>query len=371
MTGSAADQRHERVAPRRTTAGSAPCAAPRSSTRRPAPPSRRRRAAARPAAAARRVASAETRIRSNGASSGRPSTSGSAGSIRGLRQLLRREVRRGRTSTSSGTISTPTTATAGADEVGPSRAVVHPDPQPTSSTRVPGRTSSSRSIVRTVLGWLLVWPCPIGSGPVQPANRRWCPRQEVLGDRREGPGETRPRGRPAGPAHAVAGRRPRSRLGRLDLAVLGRRRGGQLPEQPARWSRRPRARPGRTRPGWPATAGRSADLADVLQRRGVHLVRGGGRLEVVQGPDVAAHAVYTVRRPPGSNVTAISRSTSRATTATRPSSSGSVRPTGVAAGDHRCRSGPACRRRRRAAPRTGAPGAQSCTVVTTVRRSGR
>ena len=36
--------------------------------------------------------------------------------------------------------------------------VVQPDPEPTSSTRIPGRTRSARSIARTVVGWLLVCP---------------------------------------------------------------------------------------------------------------------------------------------------------------------------------------------------------------------
>ena len=60
-----------------------------------------------------------------------------------------------------------------------SSAVVHPEPEPTSSTRCPGRTSSSRSIASTVRGWELVWPRPMSIGPSYPARRRWLPRQEA------------------------------------------------------------------------------------------------------------------------------------------------------------------------------------------------
>ena len=42
--------------------------------------------------------------------------------------------------------------------------------------------------------------------------------------------------------------------------------------------------------------GGAGDLAHVLQGSGVHLVRGGGRLEVVEGVNVAAHAP-TIRGP--------------------------------------------------------------------------
>ena len=43
--------------------------------------------------------------------------------------------------------------------------MVQPEPEPTSRTRSPGRTSSSRSIAETVLGWELVCPWPMSSGP--------------------------------------------------------------------------------------------------------------------------------------------------------------------------------------------------------------
>ena len=41
---------------------------------------------------------------------------------------------------------------------------------------------------------------------------------------------------------------------------------------------------------------RAADLADVLERSGAHLVLGGGRLEVVQRADVPAHGRSLVGR---------------------------------------------------------------------------
>src|SRR3989344_3032580 len=44
-----------------------------------------------------------------------------------------------------------------------SRAAAQPDPEPTSSTRSPGWGSSHSSIILTVVGWLIVWPKPIGS----------------------------------------------------------------------------------------------------------------------------------------------------------------------------------------------------------------
>ena len=50
--------------------------------------------------------------------------------------------------------------------------MVHPDPEPTSSTLCPGCTSSSSSMARTVRGWLLVWPWPMSSGPSYQARRR-------------------------------------------------------------------------------------------------------------------------------------------------------------------------------------------------------
>ena len=76
-------------------------------------------------------------------------------------------------STSAGTLSTPST-----DPVGPhSRAriaVVHPEPEPTSSTRSPSRTSSSSSMARTVLGCEFVCPWPIGSAVSARAKNRWA-----------------------------------------------------------------------------------------------------------------------------------------------------------------------------------------------------
>ena len=59
--------------------------------------------------------------------------------------------------TSSAIRSTPITNPAGPTSRA-SSTVVQPDPEPTSSTRIPGRTRSARSIARTVVGWLLVCP---------------------------------------------------------------------------------------------------------------------------------------------------------------------------------------------------------------------
>ena len=53
-----------------------------------------------------------------------------------------------------------------------SSAVVQPEPVPTSSTRSPGRTSSSRSIASTVRGCELVCPWPISIGPSYAARSR-------------------------------------------------------------------------------------------------------------------------------------------------------------------------------------------------------
>src|SRR5690625_3174070 len=53
-------------------------------------------------------------------------------------------------------------------------AVVHPEPEPTSNTRCPGRASRSVSISRTVVGWEHVAPCPIVSGWSASAKRCWC-----------------------------------------------------------------------------------------------------------------------------------------------------------------------------------------------------
>src|SRR5205085_4275030 len=76
----------------------------------------------------------------------------------------------------------------------------------------------------------------------------------------------------------------------LDLAVLWRRARLEGVQQLARCRchgvdgvlERLRVRPRRLV--------EAADLAHVLERRAAHLVLGGGRLEVVEGPDVSAHA---------------------------------------------------------------------------------
>ena len=109
------------------------------------------------------VAMADTSTRSNGASSGAPSTPATDARTRahGIRAASTFALP---VSTRSGTRSSPSTEPVGPTRAA-SRAVVQPDPDPTSSTRCPGRTSSSSSIARTVRGWLLVWPWPMSSGP--------------------------------------------------------------------------------------------------------------------------------------------------------------------------------------------------------------
>ena len=109
------------------------------------------------------VAMADTSTRSNGASSGAPSTPATDARTRahGIRAASTLALP---VSTRSGTRSSPSTEPVGPTRAA-SRAVVQPDPDPTSSTRCPGRTSSSSSIARTVRGWLLVWPWPMSSGP--------------------------------------------------------------------------------------------------------------------------------------------------------------------------------------------------------------
>src|SRR3954469_833962 len=87
----------------------------------------------------------------------------------------------------------------------------------------------------------------------------------------------------------VAQPRPLPGLRRLDLPVLRRRGGHQRVQQAGR--HRGHLLDGAVeRLGvGPRGLRRPADLADVLQRRGVHLVEGGGRLEVAQRTDVPAH----------------------------------------------------------------------------------
>src|SRR5690606_24793931 len=91
-------------------------------------------------------------------------------------------------------------------------------------------------------------------------------------------------------------------LGRLDLAVLGRSGGGEAVEQVARGGgdlTDRRVEGLLVGPGWLRGA---ADLADVLQRRGLHRVVGGRGREVVEGADVAAHVRHgtpiSLRRGP-------------------------------------------------------------------------
>ena len=87
------------------------------------------------------------------------------------------------------------------------------------------------------------------------------------------------------------------RLDRLVLAVLRRRGAGQVPRAGA-GSTCATSCTASSNAAWLAADGlrRAADLADVLQRGGVHLVAGGRRLEVVQGPDVSAHATSLPRQ---------------------------------------------------------------------------
>ena len=85
---------------------------------------------------------------------------------------------------------------------------------------------------------------------------------------------------------------PGARLGRLDLAVLGRRVRDQLGEQARRRPRPPRRSRARTPRRWPATACvKPLILRTYCSRGGTHLGVGRGRLEVVEGADVAAHAL--------------------------------------------------------------------------------
>ena len=72
---------------------------------------------------------------------------------------------------SDGSSSTPTTVPPGPTSQA-SRAVVQPEPAPTSSTWWPGRTSSWSSMVRTVEGCEHVWRAPIGSARSTAAKRR-------------------------------------------------------------------------------------------------------------------------------------------------------------------------------------------------------
>ena len=73
--------------------------------------------------------------------------------------------------------------------------------------------------------------------------------------------------------------------------------GFQVTSASSRWAGSHGRPPGRPRSKAAWVRGRRlrtpTDLADVLQRGGVHLVRGGRRLEVVQGADVAAHADHS------------------------------------------------------------------------------
>ena len=85
---------------------------------------------------------------------------------------------------------------------------------------------------------------------------------------------------------------------RLDLAVAGRRGGGQLTKQQGGRLRDgvhgllEGGRVGARRPG------RTADLAHVLERRRAHLLVAGRRLKVVEDVNVPAHGKLLQRPPP-------------------------------------------------------------------------
>src|SRR4051812_16512842 len=121
----------------------------------------------------------------------------------------------------------------------------------------------------------------------------------------------------------VAGARAGTALLRLDLPVLGRGRGHQVVEEML----------GRMRDvvhcaveGLPVGLGRmsgATDLAHELERGIAHLLRGRGRLEVVEWADVAAHGSSLRGGPSGHTVK--NSTDSPATRTTRPSASGSVR----------------------------------------------
>src|SRR5688572_8486831 len=110
-----------------------------------------------------------------------------------------------------------------------------------------------------------------------------------------------PRGPSCGPSSRsgtrVALLGPGSRLGGLLLAVLRRCVGGQVLQQPSGGCLDlGNGLVERLLVGLRGLGG-SADLADVLEGGPVHLVPRGGRLEVVQGSDVAAHADESTPEP--------------------------------------------------------------------------
>src|SRR5690606_23123493 len=110
-------------------------------------------------------------------------------------------------------------------------------------------------------------------------------------------GPSRPRGSSvsvAGRAGGVADRpvapgRARPRLGRLDLAVLGRRVGLQGVDEAPRRGRDLLDRRRERRLVRPRRLLEPADLADVLQGGGAYLLVGGRRVEVEERLDAAAH----------------------------------------------------------------------------------
>jgi hypothetical protein len=89
-------------------------------------------------------------------------------------------------------------------------------------------------------------------------------------------------------------RRAGARLGGLDGAIARRRVGDEAAEQLVRRLRHRldgAVEGGLVRLGRPIEA---AQLAHELQRRGADLLIGGGRLEIMQGPDIAAHGASLI-----------------------------------------------------------------------------
>ena len=85
-------------------------------------------------------------------------------------------------------------------------------------------------------------------------------------------------------------------LARLDLTIARRRVGNERIEQLMRGFGHPIDRPAE---GWLVGLrgpGEAAELADELERGRADLLVGGGRLEVVQNPDVATHEKPRERR---------------------------------------------------------------------------
>ena len=129
----------------------------------------------------------------------------------------------------------------------------------------------------------------------------------------------RPRRRhPRASAGVASAARARAFVG-LDLAVLRRRGGDERRRAGAGWCGRSRRRRGRTPPGWPATAWVvPLTLRTNCRAAAATSSLGGGRLEVVERADVAAHA----RREYVEAHTSKNDTSSPVISTTRPSGSG-------------------------------------------------